>query len=162
MTANEALKTLVPGDYLYWEDLSPATYDLGEYEFTVEEILEFANRFDPQPFHIDEAAATAGRFGGLIASGWHTGAAYMGIYARNFLNYTDSVGSPGVENLRWLAPVRPGDVLHGTIEVLSTALSGSDPTRGTAFFRSELTNQNGVVAFRMDGRGMFGRRHSAK
>lgn len=162
MSANESWKTLGIDDYLYWEDLAPATYGLGEYRFTTDEILEFANRFDPQPFHIDEVAAESSPFGGLIASGWHTGSVYMGMYSRNFLNQTDSLGSPGVQNLRWLAPVRPGDVVRGTVEVLSTRPSASDPTRGTAFFRSELVNQNDVVVFRMEGRGMFGRRCAAE
>jgi len=155
------MRTLDPGDYLYWEDFEPAVYDLGEYTFTVEEILEFAERYDPQPFHIDPEAAAESRFGGLIASGWHTGSVYMGLYARNFLGYTDSLGSPGVENLRWLAPVRPGDVVRGSVEIVRTQPSGSDPTRGTAFFVSELINQDDVVVYRMEGRGMFGRRSPA-
>ena len=154
-------RQLGDGDFLYWEDLAPAVFTLGEYEFTQDEILEFAGRFDPQPFHVDPAAATESQFGGLIASGWHTGSAYMGMYARNFLNYTASLGSPGVENLRWLAPVRPGDVLRGSVEILRTQPSGSNPTRGTVFFLSQLMNQHDVVAFRMEGRGMFARRTPA-
>lgn len=149
------------GDYLYWEDLQPAIFDLGEYTFTQEEILEFAGRFDPQPFHVDAEAAATSPFGGLIASGWHTGSVYMGLYARNFLNHTASLGSPGVENVRWLAPVRPGDTVRGTVEVLRSQPSASNPARGTAFFVSELTNQDGVVVYRMEGRGMFGRRTPA-
>jgi len=154
-------RRMAEGDYLHWEDIAPAVYDLGEYEFTLEEILEFAGRFDPQPFHVDEAAAAASMFGGIIASGWHTGSVYMGLYARNFLNYTASLGSPGVENVRWLAPVRPGDVLRGTVEVLRTQPSASNPNRGTIFFRSELVNQDDVVVYRMEGRGMFARRTQA-
>lgn len=153
---------LSDADYLYWEDLAPGVYALGEYEFTQDEILEFAGRFDPQPFHTDLAAAAESRFGGLIASGWHTGSVYMGLYARHFLNFTDSLGSPGVENVRWLAPVRPGDVVRGTVEVLRTQPSASDRTRGTAFFESQLVNQDDVVVFRMEGRGMFGRRTPAQ
>ena len=154
-------KRLSESDFLYWEDLVPGVYGLGEYEFTLDEILEFAGRFDPQPFHVDPDAAAESSFGGLIASGWHTGSVYMGLYARQFLNYTDSIGSPGVENLRWLAPVRPGDVLRGTVEIMRTQPSGSDPVRGTAFFLSHLINQDDVVVFRMEGRGMFGRRTPA-
>lgn len=153
---------LSDGDYLYWEDLAPAVYALGEYEFTFDEILEFAGRFDPQPFHTDPDAAAESPFGGLIASGWHTGSVYMGLYARHFLNYTESLGSPGVENLRWLAPVRPGDALRGTVEILRTQPSASNPTRGTAFFLSQLVNQDDVVVYRMEGRGMFGRRTPAQ
>jgi len=152
---------LTDGDFLYWEDLTPGIYDLGSYEFTQDEILEFAGRFDPQPFHIDEAAAAESVFGGLIASGWHTGSVYMGLYARNFLNYTASLGSPGVENLRWLAPVRPGDVVSATVEVLRTQPSASNPNRGTIFFRSELVNQDDVLVYSMEARGMFARRTPA-
>jgi len=161
MTAPSARRTLSKVDHLYWEDFESATYDLGDYEFTRDEILEFAGRFDPQPFHTDETAAAASPFDGLIASGWHTGSVYMGLYARNFLNYTESLGSPGVENLRWLAPVRPGDVLRGSVQVVSTQPSASNPQRGTIFFVSELVNQDAVVVFRMEGRGMFGRRSAA-
>ncbi len=156
-----AMRRVVEGDFLYWEDLQPSTFDLGEYTMTEEEILEFAGRFDPQPFHVDAQAAAESPFGGLIASGWHTGSVYMGLYARNFLNYTASQGSSGVENLRWLAPVRPGDVLHGTTEMLRSAPSASNPNRGTVFFLSKLINQDGVVVFSMEGRGMFGRRTPA-
>lgn len=161
MDSSSQRRSLAPPDHLYWEDFEPALYDLGSYMFTLDEILEFAGRFDPQPFHTDEVAATASPFGGLIASGWHTASVYMGLYARNFLNLTESLGSPGVENLRWLAPVRPGDVLRGSVEVLSTQPSASNPGRGTIFFRSELVNQEGVTVFRMEGRGMFGRRAPA-
>ena len=154
-------KRLSESDFLYWEDLVPGVYELGEYEFTLDEILEFAGRFDPQPFHVDPDAAAESQFGGLIASGWHTGSVYMGLYARHFLKYTDSIGSPGVENLRWLAPVRPGDVLRGTVELVRTQPSGSDLARGTGFFLSHLINQDDVVVFRMEGRGMFGRRTPA-
>lgn len=154
-------RKLSPGDHLYWEDFEPAIYDLGDYTFTLEEILEFAGRFDPQPFHIDEAAAAASPFGGVIASGWHTGSVYMGLYARNFLNYTESLGSPGIENLRWLAPIRPGEVVRGSVEVVRTQPSASNARRGTIFFVSELVNEDDVVVFRMEGRGMFGRRSPA-
>jgi len=152
---------MVEGDHLFWEDLETGVYDLDEYEFTLEEILEFAGRFDPQPFHVDEVAAASSMFGGIIASGWHTGSVYMGLYARQFLHYTASLGSPGVENVRWLAPVRPGDVVRGTVEILRTQPSQSNSARGTVFFRSELVNQDDVVVYRMEGRGMFARRTPA-
>jgi acyl dehydratase len=159
--SNGDLVRIGHGDYLYWEDLQPSTFDLGEYTFTQQEILEFAGRFDPQPFHVDPQAAEQSQFGGLIASGWHTGSVYMGLYARNFLNYTASLGSPGVENLRWLAPVRPGDVVRGTVEIVRSQPSGSNPKRGTVFFVSQLVNQDDVVVYHMEGRGMFGRRTPA-
>lgn len=153
------LLRLTDDDFLYWEDIVPGpTYDLGAYEFTRAEILEMAARFDPQPFHTDEEAAAQSMYGGLIASGWHTAAVYMGLYARGFLNHTSSMGSPGVDNLRWLAPVRPGDAVRGMIEVVDTRPSAKHTNRGTVLFVSTLTNQDDVIVYRMEGSGFFGRR----
>src|SRR5688572_11242050 len=141
-----------------FEDFAPGqVYELGSKTVTEEEIVDFARRFDPQPFHIDAEAAKDSDFGGLIASGWHTGAMWMRMYVDNVLG-TASRGSPGIEELRWLAPVRPGDTLTGTLTVLDTAPSERDPTRGTVRIRAEMTNGDGVVVMRMTSRGHFGRR----
>jgi acyl dehydratase len=143
----------------YWEDfVEGETVELGSYEVTREEILEFARRFDPQPFHLDEDAAAAGPFGGRAASGWHTVAMFMRLFVDGVLSKSASMGSPGVEELRWTAPVRPGDVLTGRVHVLQTYPSERRPDRGTVITRFEALNQDGTVVMTMRGRGHFRRR----
>jgi len=143
----------------YWEDFERGeTVELGSYEITREEILEFARRYDPQPFHVDEEAADAGPFGGLAASGWHTAAVFMRLFVDGILNDSASRGSPGIEELRWTAPVRPGDVLTGRVRVVETYPSERRADRGTVITQCELLNQDGTVVFTMRGRGHFRRR----
>ena len=143
---------------LYWEDFQPGQrIELGSRAVTEEEIVEFARTWDPQPFHVDPEAAKETVFGGLIASGWHTGAMWMRLYVDNVLG-AGSRGSPGIEELRWLAPVRPGDTLTGSLTVLATTASERDPTRGTIRIRAEMVNQDGVTVMSMTSRGHFGRR----
>ena len=97
---------------LYWEDLSVGeTRDLGSLSPTAEEIVAFASQWDPQPFHLDPEAAKDSVFGALCASGWHTCAMAMRLMVTNFLHETSSLGSPGLESLKWLKPVFPGDTL---------------------------------------------------
>ena len=132
--------------------------ELGTRTVTREEILAFAREFDPQPFHVDEEAAAASPFGGLIASGWHTVAMWMRLYVEAVLADSSSLGSPGVEELRWLHPVRPGDTLTGRAKLLWAKPSERHPNRGTIFAESELSNQDGVVVMRLRARGLFGRR----
>jgi acyl dehydratase len=147
---------------LYWEDFEPGrAIVLGTHTVTEEEIVEFARRYDPQPFHVDPEAAKETVFGGLIASGWHTGALWMRLYVDALLAGAASLGSPGIEELRWLAPVRPGDTLTASLTVLETTPSGRDPARGTVRIRAEMTNGEGVVVLRMTSRGHFRRRHPA-
>lgn len=144
---------------LYWEDFEPGqVFELGARTVTKEEILAFARAWDPQPFHVDEQAATGGPFGGLIASGWHTAAVFMRMYVDEVLNRTTSMGSPGIEELRWLVPVRPGDELRGRVEVLEALPSSKRADRGSIRARMELSNQRGEVVLRMVARGLFGRR----
>ena len=141
----------------YWEDFvvgSEAVH--GEQEITADEIVRFAKEFDPQPFHTDPDVE--GPFGGLIASGWHTAALYMGMFVRNVLLDSASMGSPGVDELRWLVPVRPGDVLTGRSRVVDAWPSERDPTRGTIVGEHELVNQRGEVVMRMRARGFIARR----
>ena len=125
---------------------------------TVDDIVEFASRYDPQPFHLDEQAGKESMFGGLVASGWHTAALFMGSFVRAILLDSASMGSPGVEELRWTAPVRPGDTLRGRVTVTDVQPSANRPDRGTVFTTSEVRNQDGVVVLTMKARGFFGRR----
>src|ERR687896_2668164 len=126
----------------YFEDFEPGhVFELGSRTVTAEEIVAFARQWDPQPFHTDEEAAAASVFGGLIASGWHTGAMWMRLYVDSLLDGAASMGSPGIEELRWLAPVRPGDTLRGRLTVLETTPSETRPGRGTVRIRGEMVNQ---------------------
>ena len=146
----------------YWEDFQAGDETVhGTYEVTAEEIVEFAERYDPQPFHVDAEAAADGPFGGLIASGWHSAAIYMGLFVRNVLLDSVSLGSPGVEELRWLVPVRPGDVLTGRSRIVETWPSENNPGRGTVVGEHELVNQKGEVVMRLRARGHFARRPTA-
>jgi acyl dehydratase len=143
----------------YWEDFRVGDDAVhGSWEVTEEEILRFAREFDPQPFHTDPEAAAAGPFGGLIASGWHTAAIHMGLFVRSQLVGSASMGSPGVEELRWLVPVRPGDVLTARSRIVDAWPSGTDPRRGTVVGEHELVNQRGEVVMRMRARGHIARR----
>ena len=143
---------------LYFEDFEVGqVFELGSRTVTEDEIVAFGRQWDPQPFHVDREAAKATVFGGLIASGWHTGAMWMRMYVDTVLG-SAARGSPGIEEVRWLAPVRPGDTLTGRLTVLETAPSERDPTRGTIRIRGEMTNGDGVVVMRMTSRGPFGRR----
>jgi acyl dehydratase len=144
---------------LFFEDLAPGqVVELGSRTVTEAEILEFARQFDPQPFHVDPEAAKSSAFGGLIASGWHTGAMWMRLYVDSLLDGAAAMGSPGIEELRWLAPVRPGDTLSGRLTVLEATPSASRPDRGTVRIRGEMVNQDGVTVMAMTSRGHFGRR----
>ena len=142
-----------------FDDFEPGQiYELGSTLVTEADIVAFAREFDPQPFHLDPEAAKESVFGGLIASGWHTGAMWMRLYVDSMLGGPSSMGSPGIEELRWLAPVRPGDTLHGRLTVLDTAPSSRRPDRGTVRIRGEMVNQGGVTVLSMVSRGHFARR----
>lgn len=144
---------------IYFEDLTPGrVFDLGTVEVTEDEIIEFAGRYDPQPFHVDPEAAAATMFGGLIASGWHTCAMCMRLLVDGLLSDSSSLGSPGMERIRWTAPVRPGDRLHARSTVDEVRPSSSKPDRGTVTLTTEMTNQDGVVVMTMQGMGMYARR----
>jgi len=147
----------VPQRYL--EDFVPgAVYQAGSVQVTEAEIVEFATRYDPQPFHVDAEAARASIYGGLIASGWHTVAMTMRLLVDDIFNGTVSMGSPGVDEVRWLLPVRPGDTLSPRAIVLETRPSRSKPDRGVLRFRVEVENQDGALAMSMIGAGIIGRR----
>ena len=150
-----------PPPEIYWEDLSEGTVvDLGSREVTREEILEFASKYDPQPFHTDEEAAKASIFGGLVASGWHTCSMMMRLLVDGLLRRAASLGSPGVDQVRWLKPVRPGDTLEAKMEVVESRASKSKPDRGLIRSRWEVRNQDGELVMTMEGMGMYRRRSS--
>ena len=143
---------------LHFEDFEPGqVYELGTRLVTESEIVAFAREWDPQPFHVDPEAAKESVFGGLIASGWQTGAMWMRMYVDTMLG-SAARGSPGIEELRWLAPVRPDDTLSGRLTVLEATPSATRPDRGTIRIRGEMVNQDGVTVMSMTSRGHFGRR----
>jgi acyl dehydratase len=147
---------------LYFEDFAPGqVHALGSYTVEAREIMDFARQWDPQPFHTDPEAAGRSHFGGLVASGWHTASIFMRLYVKALLADSSSMGSPGIHELRWLAPVRPGDILTGMQHVEDVTPSSKRADRGTVHFRSELVNQDGVVVLSLKARGMFGRRAPA-
>ena len=143
----------------YWEDFQVGeTVELGPVDVTEQDVLEFARRFDPQPFHVDPVAAKDSPFGGLIASGWHTTALFMGMFVRGILLDSASQGSPGVDGIRWLAPVRPGDRLRGRVTVTDVQPSSTNPTRGTVYTTNEVFNQDDELVMTLQARGFFARR----
>jgi acyl dehydratase len=130
----------------YFEDVEVGeTTRFGRYEVTREEIIEYARQFDPQPFHLDEEAARASMFGGLIASGWHTGAMFIRMVCDGMVPTAATSGSMGFDDLRWLKPVRPGDVLSVDSVVREKIESRSRPDRGTVKIESRVSNQRGEV-----------------
>jgi acyl dehydratase len=146
----------------YWEDLTVGSVrDLGTASMTAAEIKDFASKFDPQPFHLDEEAARDSMFGALCASGWHTCAVAMGLTVRNFLLESASLGSPGLESLKWLKPVYPGDTLRLRHVILEARPLRSRPDVGMVRSRWEMSNQHGEPVMQMEGYGMFRRRHPA-
>src|SRR5271155_4516273 len=131
------------------------TIDLGERTLTREAIVAFGREFDPQPFHVDEEAARRSAFGGLIASGWHTCAIVQRQVVDRFVNGSASLGSPGVDEIRWLAPVRPGDTLRMRVEVTDAIPSRSRADRGTIKVSYTVLNQEGSVVMLMRAAGLI-------
>ncbi len=143
----------------YWEDFYPGqVLEGGSVSLTEEEIIEFARKYDPQPFHTDREKAKQSVYGGLIASGWQTAGICMRLLCDRYLLEAASLGSPGVDEVRWVKPVRPGDTLHLKSTVLETRASASRPDMGTVRSRSEVYNQHGELVMHMSGVGMFRRR----
>lgn len=142
-----------------YEDLEVGSRaEVGTHTFTVEEIREFAERFDPQPFHVDDLAAQASPFGGLIASGWHTCSVMMGMLVRNVWMGSTSIGSPGIDEIRWMKPVRPGDSLRMYNSVLAKRVSKSQPDRGIVTTLWEGINQTGETVITVRSNVLFGLR----
>jgi len=146
----------------FWEDMAVGQVrDLGTISPSREEIIAFASQFDPQPFHLDDAAGAASVFGGLCASGWHTCSMAMRLMVTNFLQQTSSLGSPGLENIQWKKPVYPNDTLRLQTTVLETKPMGRRPDVGMTRNLWEMFNQHGDKVLHMEGWGMFRRRHPA-
>lgn len=132
--------------------------EFGHHVVTREEIIDFASKYDPQPFHTDESAAAKSMYGGLIASGWLTCSLAMRMVCDDYLLRAASLGSPGVDQIRWLKPVRPGDVLRLRITTREVRPSQSKPDRGIVRSGWEMLNQRDEVVLTIDGMGMFRRR----
>ena len=147
---------------LYFEDFPPG--DVRESPprtITREEMVDFARKYDPQPFHLDDEAAKKTIYGGLIGSGWLTVSVMMRLLWDTMLKDTVSLGSPGSDEIRWLKPVRPGDTLRARFTVVEAIPSRSKPDRGVVKTFTEILNQHEEIVMTMRGLGMFGRRPAA-
>ena len=141
---------------IWWEDLAVGQVkDLGSLSPTADEIVAFARQFDPQPFHLDPEAAKASVFGGLCASGWHTCSLAMRLMVTNFLHESSSLGSPGLENIKWLKPVFPADTLRLQHTITEKRVMGKRPDVGLVRTIWEMFNQHGDKVLHMEGYGMF-------
>lgn len=130
--------------HLSFEDFTVGRrFDLGPRTISAEEIVEFASEYDPQPFHLDGNSEQARQTGGMIASGWHICAVFMAMACEAFILESLSEGAPGIEEVRWLQPVRPGDTLRGVVTVMERRVSRSNPQRGFVQFECTLSNQAG-------------------
>lgn len=135
---------------LFLDDLEAGqVYELGSKTLSETDIIDFAQRYDPQPFHIDRDAAAKTIYGGVIASGWQTVCLFTRLFVDGLLSRAAAMGSPGVDELRWLKPVRPDDLLHARVEVLETRPSRSKPDRGLAKLRCVVadTSDEEVLTF---------------
>ncbi len=151
-----------PAPRWYWEDFQVGqTREFGSLLVTRQDVLDFARKFDPQPFHLDDDAAEHSLFGKLAASGWHTCAMAMRLLCDGYLLESAALGSPGVEQLAWPKPVFPDDTLRLRWTVLATRALATRPAVGLVRSHSELLNQHGEVVLTMQGAGFFRRRHPA-
>jgi acyl dehydratase len=148
-----------PIDQRYFEDYVPGDiHTFGSILVDADEVVSFAKRYDPQDFHTDPEAAKRTRFGGLIASGWHTAGLMMRLYYEHFLTHVASQGSPGVSELSWLKPVRPGDELSVRVTVLDAVASRSKPDRGAVTSFIEVFNQTNDIVMTLKVVNIIGRR----
>ena len=151
-----------PAKRHYWEDFTVGrVMPLGSTPVKREETLAFAQAFDPQAFHLDDAAAEASLFKKLSASGWHTCSMTMRLMCDGYLNDSAALGSPGVDELRWLKPVYPGDTISAEMTVLEARVMNSKPHVGLVLSRWRVFNQDGADVMTMQGWGMFAVRHPA-
>jgi acyl dehydratase len=145
---------------IWWEDFRVGeAAELGRHTFTEEEIVAFGRQFDPQPFHTDRLTAESTAFGGLIASGWHTCAVGMRLLCDTLLSKTASLGSPGIDNIRWLKPVRAGDTVTYRRVIVESRASTTRKGVGLVKHRWEAVNQRGELVLTMEGWGLFGRKN---
>ena len=146
----------IPAEDRYFEDYLPgAVHEFGSITIRESEIIDFARRFDPQPFHIDPVVAKQSPFGGLIASGWHTAGIAMRLLVDNYVSKAASLGSPGVDEIRWRKPVRPDDTLSVRVTVLESKLSRSKPGQGTIRSYVEVINQHQEVVMTWKALGLI-------
>jgi len=139
----------------YFEDVQIGTVrEFGSKLVSKDEIIKFATKFDPQPFHIDEVAAADSIYEGIIASGWHTASMTMRMMVDHMVSSRAGLGSPGWNNLRWCKPVRPGDILSVRSEVIDKKRSVSRPTMGTIFGTIQVFNQNSEMVMSFESLGM--------
>jgi acyl dehydratase len=151
-----------PVDDRYFEDYTPgAVYEYGYITVSEADILDFARAFDPQPIHVDPDFAAQGPFGGLIASGWHTAGIMMRLFAEHCLSHVASLASPGIDELRWPAPVRPGDSLRLRATFVEARRSRSRPDRGLVRTKAELINQNDQTVLTLTAMNIIRARHPA-
>ncbi len=140
----------------WFEDFRPGDVaEFSDYVMTEDEIIEFGRRFDPQPFHVDPDAARASAYGGLIASGWHTTAVMMRMLVDHFVPPRASLGSPGIEEIGWTKPVRPGDRLRVRVTITDCRRSRSKPDRGIVRTQTEILNQAGECVMVVRGLMLF-------
>ena len=152
-----------PGEDKYFEDYEAGrVYELGSIRVELGEVIDFATRYDPQYFHIDESRAKESIYGGVIASGWHTASMMMRVFADSFLSDVSSQGSPGLDELRWYHPVRPGDTLFVRAVVLEARLSKSKPELGVMRTRTEVHNQNHELVLSSTAANFIRRRPAGK
>jgi len=145
--------------FYYWEDFFKGqVFQCGPVQISEQEILQFASQYDPQRFHVNTEAAKNTPFKGLIASGWQTGSLMMRMVCDGFLVNSSSIGSPGLESLKWLKPVRPGDILRTSVEVLETRPLNSKPHLGMMNSRWSCLNQNDELTTTLDAWIMFEKR----
>lgn len=153
----------IPLDQRYFEDYVEGTVvDCGTVAVDEAEIIEFGRRFDPQPFHADPEASARGPFGGVIASGWHTGSLMMRLFVHRYISSVASLGSPGASELAWPRPVRAGDVLRVQITVLEARRSRSKPDRGLIQSWIEVFNQHDQPVMTMKVINMLSCRSAAR
>jgi acyl dehydratase len=146
----------------YFEDFFPGQQiALGSRSVSEQEINAFATQFDPQPFHVDHAAGAASIFGSVIASGWHTCSMMMRLVVDKLISESSSMGSPGLDGVRWLLPVRAGDTLSVSYLTTGVKASTSRLDRGVVWSTWTATNQRGEAVCTIEGMGMFGRRPDA-
>jgi acyl dehydratase len=157
-TLSEADFTVPIGERYFEDYQAGAVYEYGYAAVDEAEMLAFARRFDPQPIHVDAAYAAGGPFTGLIASGWLTGGIFMRLFADHFLSRAASLASPGIDELRWPAPVRPGDRLRLRTTITETRPSRSKPDRGLVMTHAELLNQDDHVVLSLKPVNLLRRR----
>ena len=151
-----------PVDDRYFEDYPEGvSYEYGHLSATEDEIVEYARRFDPQAIHIDRDYAGTGPFGGIIASGWHTASLMMRMFADHYLTHNASLASPGIDEVRWPAPLRPGDQLRLRVTTAEARPSKSKGDRGLIFTDAVLINQDEVTVLTLRAMNMVARRVSA-